>query len=192
VGWPPPPPPSVCHAAVRAVQEHTARRPRRAPALHEPGHTWRVAPGGEALQALRGVPGTGAVTLVAALGALPRFASPRELRPCLGLGPAASASGAHRRQGARTKAGHPQARRVLVDGAWASRAPAPGRRQGPLRRATQPQIIQDIRGKAPGRRCNRYRRLVARGTHAQVVTVARARERAGCLGARAREGSLTP
>ena len=46
-----------------------------------------------------------AVPLVAALGALPRFARPRARRQVLGLLPAAPASGAPRRQGAMPPAG---------------------------------------------------------------------------------------
>jgi transposase len=48
-------------------------------------------------------------------------------------------------------------------------------------------VIQDIRWKAPVRRCTRYRRLVARGQHAHVVTVAMARELTGFMWAMAQE-----
>ena len=122
-----------------------------------------------------------AVTLVAALGDRTRCASPRELRQCLGLVPAASASGERRQQGAMTTAGHPQARKALVAGAWVYRSPAKGRRPRQRRRAKPPKILQAISGQAHVRRCKRYRQLVARGQHAHSVTVAMARERAGCL-----------
>jgi transposase len=109
----------VFHAYVRAVQEHTARLQRRDQALHEPVKAGRLAPVVEALQALRGVQCTVAVTLVADMGALARFASPRALMQCLGLLPSASSSGEQRRQGSLPKAGNTHARRVLVEGAWA-------------------------------------------------------------------------
>src|SRR5499427_10657692 len=99
----------------------------------------------------------------------------------LGLTPSEYSSGAQRRQGSITKAGNSHARRVLVEGAWAYRYPAKVSRHVPLRRETQPQIIQDISWKAQVRLCNRYRRLVARGKHAHIVTVAIARELAGCM-----------
>jgi len=73
----------------------------------------------EALQALRGVQGTVAVTTGAALGDLTRFESPRALMKLLGRMPSESSAGERRRQGAMTKAGHPHARRALVEGAWA-------------------------------------------------------------------------
>ena len=91
-----------------------------------------------------------------------------------------------------TKAGNGHARRVLVEGAWASRYPAKVRRHLQLRLATQPTVIQDIRWKAHVRLCKRYRRLVARGKHNNVVTGAIARELTGFLGAIAKEVPITP
>jgi transposase len=61
---------------VRAVNEHSARLQRLEQALHESVPSWRLHPVVEALQALRGVPFTMAVTTVAELGDLPRFDNP--------------------------------------------------------------------------------------------------------------------
>jgi transposase len=121
---PPPAPQLVCHADVRAVTDHTARRARLAHALTDQGQTWRLAPVVDALQALRRVPGTVAGTTVAARGDLTRFDPPRQLLHSLGFTPAAYATGERRRQGGLTKTGHSHARRALVEGAWASRDPA--------------------------------------------------------------------
>jgi len=121
-------------------------------------------------------PDTSAVTLVADMGDLTRFDSPRERMKYRGLLPSEYSSGAPRRQGSSTKAGNPQARRVLVAGAGAYRYPAKGSRHLQLRLEKQPKVIQDISGKAQGRLGTRSRRLVARGKHANVVTVAMARE----------------
>ena len=52
-------------------------------------------------------------------------------------------------------------------------------------------MMQDIRWKAQVRLCQRYQRLVAKGTHAHVVTVAMARERVGFVWAIAQEVPLT-
>ena len=146
----------------------------------------------EALQALRGVQFTTAVPLVAAMGDLTRFDTPREHMKFLGLIPSEYSSGEKRRQGSITKAGNGHARRVLVEGAWAYRYPAKVSRHLHLRLETQPKVIQDIRWKAQVRLCNRYRRLVARGKHSNVVTVAIARELVGFLGAMAKEVPITP
>jgi transposase len=172
---------------VRAVQEHTERLQRLDQELHEHVTAWRLSPVVEALQALRGVQFTVAVTLVAEMGDLTRFDSPRELMKCLGLIPSESSSGTQRRQGSITKAGNTHARRVLVEGAWAYRDPAKVSRHLQLRLEKQPKVIQDISWKAQVRLCKRYRRLVSRGKHANVVTVAIARELTGFLWAIAKE-----
>jgi transposase len=177
---------------VRAVREPSERLQRLEQALHEHIKAWRVYPVVEALPALRGGPFTVAVTLVAAMGDLTRFESPRELMKFLGRIPSQHSAGAQRRQGSITKAGNSHARRVLVEGAWAYRYPAQVSRHWQLRRATQPKVFQDIRWKAQVRLCQRYRRLVARGKHSKVVTVARARELTGFLWAIAQEGPITP
>ena len=177
---------------VRAVSEHHARRQRLEPDLHEQVNAWRWSPVVEALQALRGVQFTVAVTLVAEMGDLTWFESPRELMKFLGLIPSEYSSGEQRRQGSITKAGNTHARRILVEGAWAYRYPAKVSRHLQLRLEKQPKVIQDISWKAQVRLCKRYRRLVARGKHANVVTVAIARELTGFMWAIAKEVPLTP
>jgi len=172
---------------VRAVSEHHERLQRLEHELHEHVKAWRLYPVVEALQALRGVQFTVAVTLVADMGDLTRFESPRALMKCMGLIPSAYSSGEQRRQGSMTKAGNTHARRVLVEGAWAYRSPAKVSRHLQLRLEKQPKVIQDIRWKAQVRLCKRYRRLVSRGKHANVVTVAIARELTGFMWAMAKE-----
>ena len=187
---PRPAPHIVLQADVRAGQEHTARLQRLDQELHDHVTAWRLSPVVEALQALRGGQGTVAVPLVADMGALTRFASPRALMKYRGLIPSASSSGEQRRQGSMTKAGNTHARRGLVAGAWASRSPAKVRRPVQLRLAKQPTGIQDLSWQAQVRLCQRSRRLVSRGTHANVVTVAIARARTGFLWALAKEGPI--
>ncbi len=140
---------------VRAVTEHTARLQRLEQERHEPVQTWRLQPVGEALQGLRGVPCTVAVTTVAALGDLTRCENPRQLMKYLGLIPSAYARGERRRQGAITPAGNTHARRALVEGAWAYRYPAKVSRHLQLRLEKLPKPIQDISWKAQVRLCKR-------------------------------------
>ena len=189
---PTPAQPIVLQEYVRAVHAHTARLQRLEQARREHVNAWRLPPVVEALQALRGVQCTVAVTMVAAMGALTRFANPRELMKFLGLIPAEYSSGAQRRQGSMTQAGHTHARQALVEGAWAYRYPAKGSRHLQLRREKQPKVIQAMRWKAQGRLCTRYRQLVGRGKHANVVTVAMARELAGGMWAMAKQVLGTP
>jgi transposase len=177
---------------VRAVTEHVERLQRLEQELHEQVKSWRLHPVVEALQALRGVQFTVAVTTVAELGDLSRFDNPRQLMKFLGLIPSEYSSAEKRRQGSITKAGNTHARRALVEGAWAYRYSAKVSRHLQLRLENQPKIIQDISWKAQVRLCKRYRRLIARGKHANQVVVAIARELVGFMWAIAKEVPVTP
>lgn len=175
---------------VRAVSEQTERLQRLEAELQTLVQTWRWVPVVEAIQALRGIQFTTAVTLIAELGDLTRFDTPRQLMSYLGLVPSEHSSGERRRQGSITKTGNSHARRVLVEGAWAYRYPAKVSRHLQLRLEKVPQAIQDISGKAPVRLCKRYRRLVARGKQVNQVVVAIAREMAAFVWAVAREVAM--
>lgn len=153
-----------------------ARLQRLEQALQDQGKPWRLAPVVEALQALRGVPCTVAVTTGAALGDLTRVDHPSQRMRYLGFTPSAYAPGERRRQGGSTKAGHIHARRALREGAWASRSPAQVRRPLHLRLEKVPKAIQALSWQAQGRLCQRSRPLSARGNHANPVVGAIARE----------------
>jgi transposase len=174
------------------VTEHTERLQRLDHALEDQVKAWRLAPGVDALQALRGVQFTVAVTIVAELGDLTRFDNPRQLMSSLGLTPAAYSSGERRRQGSITKAGHSHARRVLIEGAWAYRYPANVSRHLQWRLERVPKTLQDISWKAQVRLCTRYRQLSARGKHANQVVVAIAREWIAFMWAMAQHIPVTP
>src|SRR5215510_14403833 len=171
---------------VRAVSEQTDRLQRLEAELHALVPTWRWAPVVDAIQALRGIHFIAAVTLIAELGDLNRFDSPRQLMSYLGLIPSEHSSGERRRQGGITKTGNSHARRVLVEGAWAYRYPAKVSRHLQLRVEKVPKVIQDLSWKAQVRLCKRYRRLVARGKQVNQVVVAIAREMAAFVWAIAR------
>jgi transposase len=177
----------VFQAYVRAVTEHTERLQRLEQALQERVNTWRLAPVVEALQALRGVQCTVAVTTVAELGDLTRFTNPTQLMSYLGLTPSEYSSGPRRPQGGITKTGNHHPRRALVEGAWAYRYPAKVSRHLQLRLEQRPKPIQDLSWKAPVRLCKRYRQLLARGKNANQVVVAMARAWVAFMWAIARE-----
>jgi transposase len=67
---------------------------------------------------------------------------------------------------------------LLVEGAWSHRFPA--RVTGPIRARLEgvPDAVRAIAWKAQLRLCARYRRLVAAGKNANLVTTAIAREMA--------------
>jgi transposase len=177
---------------VRAVTEQHERVQRLDTELRDQVTRWRLYPVVEAIQALRGVELTGAVILIAELGDLTRFDTPRQLMSYLGLTPSEYSSGERRRQGGITKAGNTHARRALVEGAWAYRYPAKVSRHLQLRLEKLPAEVQAIGWKAQVRLCKRYRQLIARGKHANQVVVAIAREMAAFAWAIARIVPLAP
>jgi transposase len=177
---------------VQTVTEQTERLGRLDLELHEQVQTWRLAPVVEALQALRGVQFTVAVTTVAELGDLTRFENPRQLMNYLGLTPSEYSRGGRRQQGSMTKTGHTHARRALVEGAWAYRYPAQVSRHLQLRLEKLPKVIQAISWKAQVRLCTRYRQLMAKGKNAHQVVGAIARALSAFMWAIAKQVTVPP
>jgi len=161
---------------VRAITHLVDRLAQIDEELHEHAKGWRLAPLVAAYQALRGVQFHVAVTIVAELGDLTRFDTPRQLMSYVGLHPSEHSSGNARRQGGIAKTGNAHARRVLVEGAWAYRYLPKVSRQIQVRQESLPQEIRDIAWKAQLRLCKRFRRLVAHGKHPNVAVTAIARE----------------
>ncbi len=184
---PTPAQPIVVQEAVKAVDEQVDRLARLEAELRELGPTWRRDPVVHARQALRGVPWLVAITVVAELGDLTRFTSPRQLAAFVGLIPSEYSSGPSRRQGGITKAGNGRARRALIEGAWAYRHPAEVSQHLQTRIDGLPQPIQKIGWRAQVRLGQRFRRLVGRGKHPNVVVTAIARERIAFMWAIAKE-----
>jgi transposase len=177
---------------VHTVTEQSERLRHLEAELHTAVTTWRLYPVVEAVQALRGLDLTGAVTLIAEVGDVTRFDTPRKLMSYLGLTPSEYSSGAHRHQGGITKAGNGHARRALVEGAWAYRYPAKVSRHLQPRLERVPLEVRAIAWKAQLRLCKRYRVLSARGKHVNQVVVAIAREMAAFAWAIARQVPVLP
>ncbi len=161
---------------VNTVTERTHRVEQLERMLREQARDWYFAPVVNALQAMRGVRFVNAVTLVAELGDMSRFDSPRQLMCFLGLVPSQHSSGEHTRLGPITKSGNRHARRNLIEAAWAYRYPAKVSREIQIRQEHVPLKIREIAWKAQVRLCARYRKLIARGKNKNVAVVAIARE----------------
>ncbi len=181
----------VFQETLGAVDEQVDRLGRLEAELREIGATWRLDPVVQALQALRGVQWLVAITVVAELGDLTRFDSPRQLGAFVGLIPSEYSSGPARRQGGITKAGNGRARRALIEAAWAYRHPAKVSQHIQTRIDTLPKPIQAIGWKAQVRLCKRFRRLTARGKHPNVAVTAIARELIAFMWAIAKEVTVT-
>ena len=164
----------------QASQEACARVERITQALREQCEHWRMKPLVQGLMCLKGFDFVTAVTLIAEMGDLTRFAHPRALMSYLGLVPSEFSSGNTRRQGAITRCGNSHARRVLVEAAWNNRFKAQVTRVLQVRQEGQPKIIRDISWKAQLRLSKRWRSLsMGRKLNQNKICVAIARELAG-------------
>jgi transposase len=142
---------------------------------------WSLAPVVDSLIALRGLDKLAAIVVLAELGDITRFDSPRQLMGFLGLVPSEHSSGGRRRQGAITRTGNVHARRMLVESAWSYRFPARQTKhlKGKARHASE--AAKQIAWKAQTRLCGRYRTLTRAGKNTKLVCVAIARELAGFI-----------
>jgi transposase len=134
-----------------------------------------------ALQALRGIAQVSAVTIVAELGDVTRFATPRQLMGYSGAVASEHSSGERTRRGGITKTGNAHLRRIVVEASWAYRyRPAVvGRLRQRQEGLSEP--VKAIAWKAQHRLHGRYCRLVARGKMKQQVVTAVARELLGFI-----------
>ena len=142
---------------------------------------WSLAPVVDSLVALRGVDKLSAIILLAELGDISRFDSPKQLMAFLGLVPSEHSSGGSRRQGAITLTGNSHARRILVESAWSYRFPARQTKHLKSKAVNASQEAKQIAWKAQTRLCGRYRTLTRAGKNTKLVCVAIARELAGFI-----------
>jgi transposase len=177
----------------QAAKEACERVERLTEALRELSESWRMKPLVKALMCLRGINFITAVTFVAEIGDLTRFAHPRALMSYLGLVPSEYSSGASRRQGAITRCGNKHARRLLIEAAWNNRFKAQISRCLEVRQEGQPKAIRQIAWKAQLRLSKRWRSLgVGRKLNQNKICVAIARELAGFVWDVARHTPLKP
>lgn len=128
---------------LHAIDERLAQCERLETALREAAPAWRWYPVVQAIQALRGVQFTIAISLIAELGDLSRFEQPRQLMAWLGVTPSEHSSGGTRKLGGITKAGNSYARKALVEAAWSYRFPPKVSRLIQLRHEGLPKPIVD-------------------------------------------------
>lgn len=160
----------------QAVKDADERLQRLTQALREQCEPWRMKGVVNALMCLRGLDFIAAITVVAELGDLSRFAHPKALMKYLGLIPCEFSSGNTRRQGSITKAGNKHVRRILIEAAWTYRFNPRVSRPIEVRQQGQPKAIRKIAWKAQLRLTYRFRKLNAGRKMAQnkcCVAVAR-------------------
>ncbi len=196
-GWladqkmPTPPQQVVFQEYIHAINETTDRVGRLTQQIATLVPDWRMAPVVTALQALRGVSMIVATTVIAELGDLTRFESPKQLMAFLGLTPSEHSSGETKKRGKITKTGNGHARRVLVEGAQAYSFRARMTRLIGKRQEGVSQEVRDIAWKCQVRLCARFRRLSERGKSRNTVVTAIARELAAFMWAIANKTPIT-
>jgi len=165
----------VEHAATRlerlerAIEDASVRAPPRMRAVSD------------ALQALRGIAKISAVTVVAEVGELSRFARAPHLMGYCGMGPREDSSGERHRRGAITKTGNAHLRRIVREAAWAYRHRPTVSGALRKRQATLSPEVTAIAWKAQHRLHTRYRRLIGRQKCQQKVVTAVGRELLGFI-----------
>jgi transposase len=161
-------------AGMQRVVDITAQMERVLP-------QWSLAPVVYSLVAMRGIDKLSAMVIMAELGDISRFESPRQLMAFLGLVPSEHSSGGRRNQGAITKTGNSHARRMLVESAWSYRFPARMTMHLKRKAVSASDAAKAIAWKAQKRLCGRYRTLTQAGKNTKLVCVAIARELAGFI-----------
>ena len=182
----------VLQEFLHTITERISRLERLDNELTHHVHQWRYYPVVKAIQAMRGVRLLVATGVVAELGDLSRFDHPRKLMSYLGLVPSEHSSGGKRHIGAITKCGNGRARRLLVEGAHTYRYAANISTDMQKRQEGLPKDIIDIAWKAQIRLCKRYKKMIAKGKHYNLVVTAIAREMIAYIWAIAKEVVLTP
>lgn len=171
----------VLQEYIDAVRAATARVNEMMNQILKALPSWSMALVVDSLVALRGIDKLAAITLLAELGDISRFDSPKQLMAYLGLVPSEHSSGRSRRQGGITRTGNGNARRMLVESAWSYRFPA--RQTMHLKRKAAPASDEAkvIAWQAQKRLCGRYRTLIESGKNQKLVCVAVARELVGFI-----------
>jgi len=179
----------VLQEFIQTINERTARLERLDNELTHHVYQWRYYP---VVKAMRGVRMLVATGVVSELGDLTRFDHPRKLMSYLGLVPSEHSSGGKRHIGAITKCGNGRARRLLIEGAHTYRYAANISTELQKRQEGLPKTIADIAWKAQVRLCKRYKKLINKGKHYNLVVTAIAREMIAYIWAIAKEVVLTP
>ena len=182
----------VLQEMIQTITERIKRVERLVNELAHQAKRWRYYPVVQALQAMRGIRFLVAVGTIAELGDLRRFDHPRKLMAYLGLVPKENSSGDNRKQGGITKCGNGRARRLLIEGAQTYKHNANVSTELQKRQEALPKVVIDIAWKAQLRLCRRYKRLIQRGKHRNIVVAAIAREMLAYIWAISREVILVP
>jgi transposase len=171
----------VIEELLGAERQAQDRVDRLEQAIREAVPEWSLAEVVTALMSVRGIDLVAAVTILAELGDLSRFISPRELMAYLGLVPSERSTGDNVKRGGITKAGNRRARRILVEASWSYRYPPRIGRDKQAKVDAAPEPVRAIAWKAQTRLSSRFRMLSKKGKRPTIVVTAIARELCGFI-----------
>ena len=134
-----------------------------------------------AFRVLRGIDTLSAMTLLAELGDLRRFASAPQLMAAVGLIPSEYSTGDKTNRFSITKTGNAYVRHILVEAAWQYQRHITSGRTIKARRKDQPKALTDIAAKCDLRLNRKFFRMTSRGKKSTIAAVAVARELAGFI-----------
>ena len=164
-----------------AERQAQDRVDRLAAAIRAAIPDWSLSPVVTALQAMRGIDLIAAVVLLAEIGDLSRFASPRQLMGYLGLVPSERSTGDSVTRGGITKAGNRRARCILIEAGWSYRYPPRIGRDKQAKVEAAPEAVRAIAWQAQTRLSGRFRTLARNGKRPTIVVTAIAREMCGFI-----------
>jgi transposase len=177
---------AVLEELLRALAEGEERVKRLTGLVKEAAKAHPEAALIRAYQALRGVGVITAMSLLAELGDITRFETPRRLMGYVGQTPTEDSSSERIRRGHITRAGNAHVRHVMGEMAWHAARPLPvGRKLQDARRGQSPAVLE-LAQRADERLNHRYHRLIRRGKLPVVAATAVAREALGFIWAIAR------
>lgn len=162
--------------ALAAVDGLTHRREALAERLSHVASDPELWPTVARLRAFRGIDTLTALALACEVGDWHRFARAEQLAAWVGLVPSLNQSGESRTSGPISKTGSRHARRLLVEAAWHYRRPPRIGATLRNRQHGQPDHVLAIAWRAQHRLHRVHHRLTERGKHANLATVAAARE----------------
>jgi len=134
-----------------------------------------------ALRVLRGIDTLSAMTILAELGDLRRFATAPQLMAAVGLVPAEHSTGDKITRLPITKAGNAHVRRIAVEASWHYQRRLTNGPKITRRRRDQPTELLEIAQRCDLRLNRKFHRMTGRGKRSTVAAVAVARELMGFI-----------
>src|SRR6516162_1722282 len=153
----------VFEELMEAMRQAQGRLDRLEAAIRAAMPDWSLCKLVSGLMAMRGLDIVSAATVVAEVGDLSRFRTPRELMAYVGIVPSEDSTGDKVKRGPITKTGNRRVRRMLVECAWSYQFPPRLSKDKQVKVEAVPQAVREIAWKAQSRLNQRYRALLRRG-----------------------------